>query len=81
MVTTQWKDMGAFRDFCFIAELFPGDTTRPIRWIQNPVVADSVLKMHLITAEIGSVGSSFPYCKSMNIVTKSDLSVSTCNYA
>ena len=75
-VATQWKDMGAFRDFCFIAELFPGDTTRPIRWIQNPVVADSVLEMHLITIEIGSVRSSFPYCKAMNIVTKSDLSVS-----
>jgi len=29
-LTTQWKDMGAFRDFCFISELFPGDPTRPI---------------------------------------------------
>ena len=44
-VTTQWKDMGAFRDFCFISELFPGDPTRPVSWIQNPVVADSMLKM------------------------------------
>ena len=75
-VTTQWKDMGAFRDFCFIAELFPGDATRPIHWVQNPVVGDSILKMHLITTAIGNVGSSFSYCKAMNIVTKSDLSVS-----
>ena len=75
-VTTQWKDMGAFWDFCLISELFPGDSTRPIRWIQNPVIADSILRMHLITTEIGNVGSSFPYCKSMGIVTQSDLSVS-----
>ena len=54
-VTTQWKDMGCFRDFCFFSELFPGDPTRPVRWVQNPVVADSILKMHLITSDIGNV--------------------------
>ena len=68
--------MGAFRDFCFIAELFPGEPNRLIKWIMNPIVADSVLKMHMITTDIGTVGISFPYCKSMNIVGKSDLSVS-----
>ena len=71
-VTTQWKDMGAYRDFCFISELFPAD---PTKWSQNSVVADSVLKMHLITTYIGNVGSSFPYCKAMGIVSKSDLSI------
>ena len=75
-VKTQWKNMGAFQEFCFISKLFPGDATRPIRWVQNPVVADSILKMHLITTDIGNVGSSFPYCKSMGIVRKSYLSVS-----
>lgn len=76
MVTTQWKDMGGFRDFCFIPELFPGEPSRLVKWIQNPAIADSVLKMHLISSEIGEIGSSFPYCKSMGIVSKSDLSVS-----
>ena len=33
-VTTQWKDMGAFRDFCFISELFPGEPTRLVKWIR-----------------------------------------------
>ena len=75
-VTTQWRDMGEFRDFCFISELFPGEPNRLIKWIMNSTVADSVLKMHMITTDIGTVGSSFPYCKSMNIVGKSDLSVS-----
>ena len=74
-VTTQWTDMGGFRDLCFISELFPGDRTRPVCWVQNPMVADSILKMHLITSDIGHVGSSFPYCKAMGVVTKSDLSV------
>ena len=54
-VTTQWKDMGGFQDFCFFSELFPGDPTRPVHWVQNPVVADSILKMHLITSDIGNV--------------------------
>ena len=75
-VRTQWKDMGGFRDFCFIPKLFDGEPSRLIKWIQNSAVADSVLKMHLISAEIGEIGSSFPYCKSMGIVLKSDLSVS-----
>ena len=75
-VTTQWKDMGAFRDFCFISELFPGKPTRLVKWIQNSAVADSVLKMHLVSSDIGEIGSSFPYCKAMGIVSKSDLSVS-----
>ena len=75
-VTTQWKDMGAFRDFCFISELFPGEPTRLVKWIQNSAVADSVLKMHLVSSDIGEIGSSFPYCKAMGIVSKSDLSVS-----
>lgn len=75
-VTTQWKDMGALRDFCFISKLFPGEPSRLVKWIQNPAIADSVLKMHLITSDIGEVGSSFPYCKAMGIVSKSDLSVS-----
>ena len=74
-VTTQWKDMGGFRDFCLISELFPGDPTCPVRWVQNPVVADPILKMHLITSNIGNVGSSFPYWKAMGVVTKNDLSV------
>ena len=74
-VTTQWRDMGAFKDFCFITELFPGEPTCLIKWIQNPVVAESVLKMHMLSIEIGEVGSSFPYCKSMGVVAKSDLSV------
>ena len=75
-VTTQWKDMGAFRDFCFISELFPGEPTRLVKWIQNSAVADSVLKMHLVSSDIGAIGSSFPYCKAMGIVSKSNLSVS-----
>jgi len=74
-VTTQWRDMGAVRDFFFISELFPGEPTRLIKWIQNPIVADSILKMHMVSTDIGHVGSSFPYCKSMGIVAKSDLSV------
>ena len=37
-VTTQWRDMGAFKDFCFITELFPGEPTRLIKWIQSPVL-------------------------------------------
>jgi len=49
--------------------------SNPVRWVQNPVVADSILKMHMITSAIGSIGSLFPYCKAMGIVTKSDLSV------
>jgi len=32
--------------------------------------------MHLIKSDIGEVGSSFPYCKAMGVVSKSDLSVS-----
>ena len=75
-VTTQWKDRGALRDFCFISELFPGEPSQLVKWIQNPAVADSVLKMHLITSDIGEVGSSFPYCKAMGVVSKSNLSVS-----
>ena len=75
-VTTQWKYMGAFRDFCFLPELFPGEASRLVKWIQNPAVADSILKMHLISSDIGEVGSSFPYSKAMGIVSKSDLSVS-----
>ena len=75
-VTTQWKGMGAFRDFCFISELFPGEPIRLVKWIQNSAIADSVLKMHLISSSIGEIGSSFPYCKAMGIVSKSDLSVS-----
>ena len=67
--------MGAFRDFCFISELFPGEPTRLIKWIQNPTVADSVLKMHMVSADIGHVGISFPYSKAIGIVAKSDLSV------
>ena len=43
--------------------------SRPIKWLQNPAVADSILKMHGIKAAIGSPGSSFPYCKSMKLVT------------
>ena len=74
-VTTQWKDMGAFRDFCFISELFPGEPTRLIKWVQNPSVATSILMMHMLSTQIGDVGSSFPYCKAMGIVAKSDLSV------
>ena len=74
-VSTQWQDMGAFRDFCFISELFPGEPTGLIKWIQNPTVADSVLKMHMVLADMGHVGSSFPYSKAMWIVAKSDLSV------
>ena len=74
-VTTQWKDMGAFHDFCFISELFPGEPTRLIKWIQNPTVAASILNMHMLATNIGDVGSSFPYCKPMGIVSKSDLSV------
>ena len=31
--------------------------------------------MHLITTDIGNVGSSFPYYKSMGIVSKSNLSI------
>ena len=53
-VTTQWKDMGGYRDFCFITELFSRD---PIKWIQNTTIADSVLKMHMITTDIGNIGS------------------------
>lgn len=68
--------MGGFRDFCFIPELFPGEPLRLVKCIQNPAIADSILKMHLISSEIGEIGSSFPYCKSMGIVSKSDLSVS-----
>ena len=75
-VTTQWKDMGGFRDFCYKTELFDGEPGRLVRWVQNRSVADSIIKMHLIPDEIGEIGSSFPYCKSMGIVTKSDLSVS-----
>ena len=75
-VTTQWKDMGGFRDFCFTPKLFDGEPGRLIRWVQNSAVADSILKMHMIPGEIGEVGSSFPYCKAMGIVSKSDLSVS-----
>ena len=75
-VTTQWKDMGGFRDFCFTPKLFDGEPGRIVRWVQNSAVADSILKMHMIPGTIGEVGSSFPYCKSMGIVTKSDLSVS-----
>ena len=68
--------MGGFRDFCFIPELFPGEPLRLVKCIQNPAIANSILKMHLISSEIGEIGSSFPYCKSMGIVSKSDLSVS-----
>ncbi len=75
-VTTQWKDMGAFRDFCFTFKLFDGEKGRIIKWIQNPAVTDSIIKMHMIPGNIGEVGSSFPYCKAMGIVNKSDLSVS-----
>jgi len=75
-VTTQWKDMGAFRDFCFTFKLFEGEKARIIKWIQNSAVTDSIVKMHMIPGNIGQVGSSFPYCKSMGIVNKSDLSVS-----
>jgi len=74
-VTTQWKDTGGYHDFCFITELFPGDPTQPVKWIQNTIVADSVLKMHMITTDIGNVGSLFPYSKAMGIVTKSNLSI------
>lgn len=74
-ITTQWKDMGAFRDFCFISELFPGEPTRLIKWIQNLTVAASILKMHMLATNMGDVGSSFLYCKPMGIVSKSDLSV------
>ena len=75
-VTTQWKDMGGFRDFCYKTKLFDGEPGRLVRWVQNGSVADSILKMHMIPNDIGEIGSSFPYCKSMGIVTKSDLSVS-----
>ena len=34
-VTTQWKDMGGFRDFCFIPELFPGEPSRLVKWINK----------------------------------------------
>ena len=71
-VTTQWKDMGAYRDYCFISELFPV----PIKWIQNKSVADTLLKMHRLTEAISRPGSSFPYCESTQIVSKSDLSKS-----
>ena len=34
-----------------------------------------ILNMHMLATNIGDVGSSFPYCKPMGIVSKSDLSV------
>ena len=43
--------------------------------VNQMVVADSVLKMHLLSTDTSEVGSSFPYCKPMGIVSKSDLSV------
>ena len=67
---------GAYRDYCCITELFPGEPIRPNKWIQNNTVADSVIKMHRIISAIGKPGSSFPYCKAIRIVVKSDLSIS-----
>ena len=70
---------GAYRDYCCITELFPGEPIRPNKWIQNNTVADSVIKMHRITSAIGKPGSSFPYCKAICIVVKSNLSI--CEHA